>query len=306
MMKFTFFLSILFTAAAFGQQAPSKTMTEQKVSAPILLWPHGAPGVAAGMPPEGPTKDIGTVAGKPIIRLTNVSAPTITVYEPGPNKRTGAAVVVCPGGGYQILAWDLEGTEVCRWLNSLGVTAILLKYRVPNTDENTRYIAPLQDAQRALGYVRANAGQWKLDARRIGILGFSAGGHLSAALSNNYSRRTYTPVDAADSASCRPDFALLIYPAYLTQKNNGDQLAPELPVHAQTPPTFLLQTQDDPIRVENALYYYLALKQAGVPAEIHLYAAGGHGYGLRPTDKPVTRWPSLAEGWMQRLGLLNQ
>ncbi|PUZ20159.1 Acetyl esterase/lipase [Chitinophaga costaii] len=305
-MKYILFLTLI-AGTVLGQPFPApQAMNDQKISAPITLWPNGAPGVSAAAQPEGPTKDIAQVAGKPIIRLTNVSQPTITVYEPSPEKRTGAAVVVCPGGGYQILAWDLEGTEVCRWLNNIGVTAVLLKYRVPNTNEATRSKAPLQDAQRALGYVRTNASRWKLDTHRIGILGFSAGGHLSAALSTNYAQRSYPPVDAADSTSCRPDFTLLIYPAYLTLKDQGDHLAPALPVNAQTPPTFLLQTQDDPIRVENSIYYYLALKNAGVPAEIHLYAAGGHGYGLRPTEKPVTRWPLLAESWMQQLGLLNR
>ena len=306
-MKYIIFLTLL-TGTAYCQTTPNhqKIMTDQlKVSAPIYLWPHGSPGNVTDTAAEAPMKEPALVAGKPIIRLTHVSKPTITVYEPSPQKRTGAAVIVCPGGGYGILAMDLEGTEVCRWLNNIGVTAILLKYRVPNPDEATRHIAPLQDAQRAMGYVRANARQWKIDPKRIGILGFSAGGHLSAALSTNYTYRTYAAVDAADSLSCRPDFTLLIYPAYLTQKNKPDAVAPELPINPQVPPTFLLQTEDDPIKVETSVYYYMALKNAGVPAEMHLYANGGHGYGLRPTEKAVTRWPSLAEAWMQRLGMLN-
>jgi acetyl esterase/lipase len=181
---------------------------------------------------------------------------------------------------------------------------VLLKYRVPARKGAERYAAPLQDAQRALGLVREHAPEWKLDSKRIGILGFSAGGHLSAAASNNYAERTYPRVDAADDQNCRPDFAILIYPAYLAMKEKGDALAPELSVTAKTPPTFLAQTQDDPVRVQNSLYYYIALTQAKVPAEMHLYPTGGHGYGLRPTEKAVTTWPQRAAEWMSSQGLI--
>jgi acetyl esterase/lipase len=274
----------------------------------ITLWPHGAPGETGNLGPEhDATKpNDGLVAGKWIIRLTNVSNPTITIYNPSKNKNTGSAVVVFPGGGYRILAMDLEGTEVCRWLNSIGITCVLLKYRVPSRPGARPYTAPLQDAQRAVGLVRYHAKGWHIDPHRIGVLGFSAGGNLAAVLSNNFERRTYQPVDDADQTSCRPDFALLIYPAYLViKKQQGYTLAPELKVTASTPPTFLVQTEDDPIGVENSLYYYLALTQMKVPAEMHLYAKGGHGYGLRPTSAAVTIWPRLAERWLRGLGVLR-
>jgi acetyl esterase/lipase len=275
-------------------------------SEPLKLWPNGAPGEKGDI---GEERDMtkpsdGLTGGKTVIRLGNVSVPTLTVYQPPPEKNTGAAVVVCPGGGYSILAMDLEGTEVCQWLNSAGVTAVLLKYRVPARKGLERYAAPLQDAQRALGLVRYHAAEWHIDPKRIGIMGFSAGGHLSATASTRFEKRTYDPVDEADQASCRPDFVILIYPAYLTHKE-GPELAPELTVTSNTPPTFLVQTEDDPVRVENCLFYYLALKQAKVPAEMHLFAHGGHGYGLRPSGQAVISWPKRAEEWMRGLGVLE-
>lgn len=272
------------------------------------LWPGRAPGETQTLPPEAdltqPTDDL--IAGRRIIKLGNVSDPTITVYKPDPAKDTGAAVLVCPGGGYYILALDLEGTEVCAWLNSIGVTGVLLKYRVPAREGQPRYLAPLQDAQRALGLVRHRAGELGLDPHRIGVLGFSAGGHLAAALSNNHDERVYPLVDAADRTSCRPDFAVLVYPGYLTVKEKGDTLPEEMHVSAtNTPPTFLVMAEDDPVRVENALVYYEALKDAHVPAEMHLYPQGGHGYGLRRTDALVTTWPDRAADWMRAAGWLT-
>jgi acetyl esterase/lipase len=278
-----------------------------RASEPMTLWPNGAPGEKGDI---GEERDMtkpgeGLVAGKPVIRLGNVSVPTITLYRPPEGKDTGAAVVVCPGGGYSILAMDLEGTEVCQWLNSNGVTAALLKYRVPARKGLERFTAPLQDAQRAIGLVRFHAAEWHIDPKRIGILGFSAGGHLSAMASTHFDKRTYEPVDDADQASCRPDFVILIYPAYLVHEH-GPELAPELTVTSNTPPTFMVQTEDDPVQVENCLFYYLALKKAGVPAEMHLFADGGHGYGLRESDKAVISWPKRAEEWMRGMGVLEK
>jgi acetyl esterase/lipase len=274
---------------------------------PIALWPKGAPGEPGNIGPEqdtsGPTG--GKVAGRYVIRLGNVTNPTITVFRPPRNRDSGAAVVVFPGGGYRILAWNLEGTEICAWLNSIGVTGVLLKYRVPAREGGPRYRAPLQDAQRAVGMVRWRATGWGIDPKRIGVLGFSAGGHLAAAISNNYSKRTYDRVDEADEVSCRPDFAVVLYPGYLAIKEEGDKLAPEMAVTPATPPTFLMQAEDDGVRVENALVYYAALKAAKVPAEMHLYATGGHGYGLRDVGKPVTAWPKRAEEWMRGLGVIH-
>ncbi|MDR3402633.1 MAG: alpha/beta hydrolase [Chthoniobacter sp.] len=273
----------------------------------IKLWPDTAPGEKGDI---GEEKDMtkptdGKPGGKVIIRLGNVSQPTITVYAPPADKANGTAVVVCPGGGYSILALDLEGSEICEWLNSLGVTGVLLKYRVPKRAGLEKHVAPLQDVQRAIGLVRSRAQEWHLDPTRIGVLGFSAGGHLAAAASNNYEARIYPHVDAADDTSCRPDFAILIYPAYLTVKDQGDKISPELPITAQTPPTFIVMAEDDPVRVENAIYYALALKNAKVPCELHVYPSGGHGYGLRPNGQAVTTWPQRAGEWLGARGLLK-
>lgn len=274
----------------------------------LALWPAAPPGPPAEPGEErdttGPKDNI--VAGRRVARIGNVSKPTLAVYKPAKDRDTGAAVLVCPGGGYRILASDLEGTEVCDWLNSIGVTGVLLKYRVPGRQGETGHPGPLQDAQRALGLVRKNAQEWGLDPKRIGVLGFSAGGHLAAALSNNYDERTYPQVDEADGTSCRPDFTVLIYPAYLTVAKEKDQLAPEMKVSGQTPPTFISITADDPVRVENAMYYALALRKEKVPLELHVYAEGGHGYGLRSQPNlPVTSWPERLKDWMRSRSLLG-
>ena len=274
----------------------------------VLLWPGPVPGEIAVLPPEADTSkpEGDLVAGRRVIRLGNVSQPTLTIYKPDPAKATGAAVLVCPGGGYYILAMDLEGTEVCTWLNSIGVTGILLKYRVPRRAGLPHYLPPLQDAQRALGLVRQQAQALGIDPNRIGVLGFSAGGHLAAALSNNHTARAYPGVDAADQVSCRPDFCVLIYPSYLTGKDPGAAVAGELPVSAtNTPPTFIAQAQDDNPYVESTLVYYQALRAAHVPAEMHLYADGGHGYGLRRTAANVTAWPDRVAEWMAAAGWLR-
>lgn len=274
---------------------------------PILLWPGTAPGEKGDIGEEKDmTKpDAKIPPEKYITRIGNVSKPTLTIFKPAAEKDTGTAVVVCPGGGYSILAYDLEGTEICKWLNSVGVTGVLLKYRVPARKGQERHLAPLQDAQRALGIVRSRAKEWKIDPKKIGILGFSAGGHLCAVASNNFDKRTYEPVDDADKESCRPDFSVLIYPAYLATKEDPTKLSPELKVTAQTPPAFLVMTQDDRIGVENVYTYALALKKEKIPAEVHTYATGGHGYGLRPTENQVTRWPELATQWMRNMGWIK-
>ena len=283
--------------AAHAADAPKSNSAKPEI---IALWPGTAPGDKGDI---GEEKD--TSQGTGIIRLANVSKPTITLFRPAGEKNTGAAVIVCPGGGYNILAYDLEGTEVCDWLNSIGVTGVLLKYRVPGRG-GQRYTAPLQDAQRAIGMVRSRAADWGIDPKRIGILGFSAGGHLAATASNTFDSRTYPPVDDTDKASCRPDFTILIYPAYLTEKDETTKLAPEIKVTKQTPPAFITMTADDPVHVENAYAYGLALKRAGVSAELHIYPKGGHGYGLRPSENAVSHWPDRAGEWMKSEGLLRQ
>ena len=272
----------------------------------MKLWPGIAPGDKGGLGQEIDTttaKD-NLIAGRSVIRLGNVSDPTITVYPPTQGKDTGAAVVVFPGGGFHILAMDLEGTEVCAWLNSIGVTGVLLKYRVPAREGRPEYAAPLQDAQRALGIVRSHAKEWGIDPHRIGVLGFSAGGHLAATLSANSQARTYPRVDESDDAGCRPDFQILIYPGGVVERG-GYALAPDVAVTAKTPPTFLVMAQDDPVRPENVLGYAMALEGEKVPMELHVYPSGGHGYGLRPTRDFVTSWPQRAADWMRSRGLLG-
>jgi len=275
----------------------------------IPLWPNDAPGSSTA---KGPEQDMTTskdhqVAGRAVGRLGNVSSPTITLYLEHSDSAGAAgapAVVVFPGGAYRIVAIDLEGTEVCDWLNSVGVNCVLLKYRVPDTGPFPKSEAALQDAQRAVGLVREHAAEWHIDPKRIGVLGFSAGGHLAAALSTHYDRRLYPAVDAADQQSCRPDFAIIIYPGYLALSEKNFQFNPDIPVTSSTPPAFIVQAEDDPVHVENAVEYFMELKKAGVPAELHTYAQGGHGYGLRPTDKPVTHWPQLAATWLHTIGVL--
>lgn len=257
----------------------------------ISLDPPGAAIYVHSSTPEhdATTEKDGKPGGRSVVRLANVSHPTLTFYPAPEAKNTGAMVLVFPGGGYSILAFDLEGSEICEWLNSLGVNAALVKYRVPKMPNRPRYEAPLMDAKRAMEVVREHASEWHVDAHRIGVIGFSAGGHLAALLSNT---------------DTRPDFAMLIYPAYLADEKDLSVLAPEFTVTAQTPPTFLVQTEDDGVHVENSLVYYEALKKNKVPAEMHIFATGGHGYGLRPTTEPVTQWPHLAGAWLKAQGFI--
>ena len=269
---------------------------------PIQLFPKGAPGEQTKLIekalPEG-----GKVGGASVLRLSGVSDPTITIYPASDEVATGAAMVVCPGGGYEILAYDLEGDEICQGLNEIGVTAVLLKYRVPRRTGLEKHTAPLQDVQRAISLVRSKAEELNLDPQRIGVMGFSAGAHLAAMASTSYDKRTYPEVDAADKVSCKPDFCLLVYPAYLDGPNFT--IAPELKITAQTPPTMLVQTEDDKSYINSSLFYYYALKEAGVPATMHLYSKGGHGYGLRDTGNAVNEWPYRAEEWFMELGVIE-
>lgn len=269
---------------------------------PILLFPKGAPDETIQLIEKADT-DGGKTGGETVLRITNVSEPTITYYPAPDEVATGAAMVVCPGGGYNILAYDLEGDEVCEWLNNLGITAVLLKYRVPRREGREKHEAPLQDLQRAISYVRAHAEDMHIDPQRIGVMGFSAGGHLSAMVSNNYEKRTYPVVDEADKVSCRPDFCLLVYPAYLSGENF--RLAPDIKVTSATPPTLLIQTEDDKAHINSSLFYYYALKEADVPVWMHLYSKGGHGYGLRDTGAAVNEWPDRAEDWFREIEVIE-
>jgi acetyl esterase/lipase/lysophospholipase L1-like esterase len=239
-------------------------------------------------------------------RIFNVSIPTITLYRPASTSTNAPvpAVVICPGGAYGGLAFDIEGSDVARWLNSLGIAGVVLKYRVPMAKDDGKHRLPLQDAQRALSLVRSRAAEWNLDPQRIGVMGFSAGGHLAVNACNHHECRAYDAFDAVDQASCRPDFAVLVYPAYLAPKSPGPDLYPEIKVTSNTPPTFLVHAEDDPISVENSLFYYLALKKANVPAQMVLYAKGGHGYGLGIGRGPVAGWPQACRLWMEDQGIV--
>jgi acetyl esterase/lipase len=280
----------------------------------LLLWPETPPGAMAGPDEETMETVAELVAGSPWTEIRKVSRPTMTIFTPK-ESNTGAAVVVFPGGGYKILAIDLEGTEVCDWLTSKGITCVLLKYRVPDSGPHwekscacqvtPKIPAALQDAQRAVGLVRLHAKEWHIDPHKVGVLGFSAGGFLSADISNHFDQRAYTAVDAADRESCRPDFAVALYPGHLWTGGDALGLNPRVHPTRDTPPTFLLQAENDNVdNVNQALTYYIALKNAGVPTEMHLYADGGHAFGLRRTKMPITAWPELVETWLRTIRVL--
>jgi acetyl esterase/lipase len=296
----------LFACGGLGAQTylwqPSPGHTQ------VPIWPGIAPDAQPAPGPEYATNTL-TPAGKPVVWVCNVSRPTMTIYPPK-GTNTGVAMVVFPGGGYNALAMGLEGTEICDWLTSRGITAVLLKYRVP-LKKTGPYTQPsplaLEDAQRTLSLVRFHAASWYVNPHRIGVIGFSAGGHMVAATSTHFDRRSCPPVDEADEESCRPDFAIACYPGHLWDGDTDLQLNPNVPVTTNTPPTFLLQAEDDHVDgVEQSLTYYLALKRAGVPVEMHLYAHGGHGFGLRASGLPVAEWPQLAEKWLGTIGMIPE
>ncbi len=270
------------------------------------LWPDKPPGyqVTGGTERDTSGPDAGRVADRPVIRLGDVSKPQIHIYRPAEGKANGTAVVVCPGGGFNILAWDLEGTEVAEWLNSIGVTAAVLKYRTPTGKADPSWLPPTQDAQRAVRLVRGKADDWKLDPKRIGVLGFSAGGKTAAMTALKGNERLYEAIDGFDENPGRPDFAVLIYPAYLV--DDDGKLRPEVVVTKDAPPTFLAHAFDDPVTPMNSVGLFAALKAANVRSELHVYAAGGHGYGLRLVGElPVTTWPQRCADWLGSQGLLG-
>lgn len=296
---------------------PSRTAVWQPSAGHVQveIWPGAVPDAQPAKAPEKAemvgAKDF--VAGRPWLEVDNVSRPTMTVYRPT-SKNTGAAVVVFPGGGYEILAIDLEGTEACDWLVQKGITCVLLKYRVPAPRAKPYWGAfpqspiALEDAQRTLGLVRLHAKDWGVDPHKIGVMGFSAGGHLVAAMSVHFGSRLYRPVDEADKESCRPDFAVAVYPGHLSFGKEVSTLNPDIEHHLtrNAPPTFLLQNEDDHVdSVYDSLTYYLALKRVGVPVEMHLYATGGHAFGLRRTEKSATEWPVLVERWLRTIGMVG-
>ncbi len=284
--------------------ATSIAVGEEPVA--INIWPDGrAPGDTVQLGAERdmtkPTDQL--IADKRVARIGNVSVPTMQVFSPPAEKNNGAAVVICPGGGHHILAYDLEGTEVAQWLNSLGMTGIVLKYRVPFRDRENRSQAAVQDAQRAMSMARSKAADWKIDPKRIGILGFSAGGE-SAARASLAPSRTYERQDAVDDVSSRPDFAILVYPASLVTKD-ADKLRDDVRVTEEAPPMFFAHAYDDNVRIENSVLLFLRLKQVGVPAELHAYATGGHGFGLRRTEQPCSMWPQRCAEWMRTMDVVR-
>lgn len=319
-------LSLLIVVAIMScnqNKQPQETQNKQpqQVKAPkpwreqkqLPIWPASVP-------------DSGLITGAETYNdemVKNVSHPTITIYSPE-GKNTGAAVVVFPGGGYRALAIELEGSETCEWLASIGVTGILLKYRVP--DSGPHYdkdchcqkdaVKPLalQDAQRAVGLVRFNAAAWNIDPSKIGVMGFSAGGHLVADVSTNYKKRLYPTMDEADKVSCRPDFGMAIFPGHMMfHTTKAYDLNPTIPVDKNTPPMFILQAGNDPVdSIQNSLVYYIALKKAGVHAEYHIYAEGGHAFGVKRTSQqianwsklPIAAWPKLAETWLHTIKMI--
>src|ERR1035437_4963604 len=302
MKPLIFAFCVVFSFGSLSAQTPVWQPSPGHTQVPIWPGPDPEPQPVAGPEFAKSSGKDDLIAGKQVVEVDNVTRPTMTVYSPK-GKNTGAAVVVFPGGGYQILAIDLEGTEVCDWLNTIGVNCVLVKYRVPNSGPYPKSSAALQDAQRAMGMVRKHAAEWHIDPNRIGVLGFSAGAHLAAALSTHYVTRLYEPVDEADKLGCRPDFAVIVYPGYLALAEQNFAPNPEIHPDANTPSSFIVQAEDDPVHVENAVVYFMALKNAKVPAERHIDAHGGHGYGLRKTKLPVTNWPGFVEGWLETIGV---
>jgi acetyl esterase/lipase len=279
----------------------------------VELWPGKAPDEIGNIGDElvrmSPKLDKKQVeVTEPTRLITNVTKPTITVHRPAKDKDTGAAMIICPGGGYWNLYWQLEGEEVAAWLNSIGVTGIILKYRVPRRPDDTKgepARRPLQDAQRAVSLIRSKAKEWGIDPERIGIGGFSAGGHLAIATATSFEKRTYEPIDDIDRVSCRPDFAVPVYSGYLKAKDKYE-LAPGLSVPKNTPPVFLVHGDADIVSdPAHSAVMYLALKRAGIPTELHIYATAAHDFGVRSADHPYATWTQSCARWMQHQGFLK-
>jgi acetyl esterase/lipase len=294
-MRFTtagLILGLLISSRAFAAEAAPQV---------IELWPAGkVPGEKADIGPEQRTDKNGVVTS-----ITNVSKPTIEVHLPPKDKATGAAIVIAPGGGYRNLAWDHEGAQIAAWANQAGMAGIILKYRVPKRADQPQDQPPigaLQDAQRAMGMVRAHAGEWGIDAKKIGFLGFSAGGHLSAWISTNFDKRAYEAIDDADKQSCRPDFAVMIYPGGVVEKGTIN-LKPEIKVTKDAPPAFLAVAAND--STDNSIAIFQAYKAAGLSVEMHIYAKGGHGFGIRPATGAAATWPARCQEWLQTIMVLQ-
>lgn len=268
----------------------------------IKIWQEGGwkGELPAAWKTTGPEKSEVTPHMGGTLAVKNVSQPLLEYFKPAADNAAKRAVIVCPGGGYNILAWDLEGTEVATWLSGLGYHAFVLKYRLPKSGD-VRHVVALQDAQRAISLVRSRGEGWGLAADQIGIMGFSAGAHLSALTATRHAQRSYEGRDDIDKASCRPDFAALIYSAYLLKDatDPASGINPDLTIGPDTPPSFLAHAMDDPLPCANATAWVLAMQKLKIPAELHIYAEGGHGYGLR-SDKSVAAWSGDMAGWLAR------
>jgi acetyl esterase/lipase len=280
----------------------------------VEIWPGKVPDESGDIGAErirmSPALDRKQVeVTEPTQMITDVTKPTITISHPAKEKDTGTAILICPGGGYWNLYWQLEGEEVATWLNSIGVTGIILKYRVPRRPDEPKgepARRPLQDAQRAVSMVRNKAREWGIDPQRIGLVGFSAGGHLAMATATSFDKRTYEPIDDVDKISCRPDFAIPVYSGYLKAKDK-DEIAPGLRIPTNTPPVFLVHGGDDIISPpEHSVLMYLALKRAGVPAELHIYANTTHDFGVRKNDHPYSKWTDACADWLRDQGFLSR
>jgi acetyl esterase/lipase len=290
-------------------RATASPQQKQEQPREIALWPEG---MAIAKPELTGPEEHGVgqkpIAGRPLKWIKNVERPTMTIY-PAKGRNTGAALMVFPGGGYQALAIDLEGSEICDWATAKGITCIVLKYRVPQTwwrsgdESQPKPFLPLQDAQRAMGLLRQRAAELGIDPHKIGVIGFSAGGHLVTAISNA-AGRSYAAIDAADALSARPDFAMPLYPGHLWARSGVD-LSPWNAISADCPPTFMVQAEDDPVDdVRHSITYFLQLREKKVPVEMHIYASGGHAFGVRRTAEPITHWTDLAEKWLHTIGIL--
>ncbi len=295
-MKFVglFSLPLLFLTTTFAAESPIT----------VKLWPQGAP-EKPGFKSE-PEQEMPKKGPDDVKRLGHVSDPTLTLYKA--DKSNGTTVLVCPGGGYNILAFEHEGTQVCEYLNSIGVNAALLKYRVPRRDPQNPSVEPLQDAQRAMGILRHRATEWNLNPDRIGMLGFSAGGHLTVMATLHANERTYPQDPALDVADATPNFSIPVYPAYLVSKEDTFTLLPEIKVTEKAPPMCLIHAHDDKgvTSASSSALLYLEYKKLNLPAELHIYAQGGHGFGMRKSGKPVAEWLVRVGEWMKSMGWVSQ
>jgi len=296
-------VSILAAACLLSWLAGSTRADENRPE--ISLWPDGLP---EGATPFDPKKIEQLKKSKDPERIRYVETPSITLYKAPADKANGCAVLIAPGGGYNILAWPKEGLEVAEWFNSIGVTAAVLKYRVPRRNPEAIHLEPLQDAQRAMRLMRLNAEKWNIDPNRIGMLGFSAGGHLTAMTGIHHEKAAYEAKDEADKLTTRPNFICPIYAAYLgpNYKDDSPELGPLARVNFKTPPTFLAVTADDTHRGSQAALLFVELRMRKIPAELHVYSKGGHGYGIRPSDNPVSRWHHRLGDWLKVHGFLEK